>query len=300
MPRATRSSLTVTNSCGSSASRPERDHAAGQRAADVLGEALERVDGLEVQDRARRTRRRARWSSRLGGHLARAWGGPPAAAPAFRRRFVSRSSSWSAVIRSSTRLRRPGADRGDGRARRGAKRSSIRRSAAAPVTASMRRMPEPMLRSPVMMKPPIWPDARQCVPPHSSWLNPSTRIVRTRSPYFSSKNASAPASWASAMRHPLDADLAVLAHDAAHLALDGQLLVVGQAAVEREVEAQVVGRHERARLARPLPHHVAQRAMEQVRAGVVAHRVRASLRRPPRPAGRRRPGPPRGACPGGR
>ena len=60
-------------------------------------------------------------------------------------------------------------------------------------------MPEPMLRSPVMMKLPICPDARQCVPPHSSWLKPSTRIVRTLSPYFSSKNASAPAAWASAI-----------------------------------------------------------------------------------------------------
>ncbi len=73
------------------------------------------------------------------------------------------------------------------------------RSAAAPVTASMRRTPEPMLRSPVITKLPTWPLARQCVPPHSSWLNPSTRIVRTLSPYFSSKNASAPAAWASAI-----------------------------------------------------------------------------------------------------
>ena len=36
--------------------------------------------------------------------------------------------------------------------------------------ASMRRIPEPMLRSPVITKPPIWPVARQCVPPHSSKL----------------------------------------------------------------------------------------------------------------------------------
>ena len=54
-----------------------------------------------------------------------------------------------------------------------------------------------MLRSPVMTNVPIWPDARQWVPPHSSWLNPLTRIVRTLSPYFSSKNASAPAACAS-------------------------------------------------------------------------------------------------------
>ena len=51
----------------------------------------------------------------------------------------------------------------------------------------------------------------------------------------------------------------------------------GQAAIQREVEAKVVRRHERAGLARPLPHHVPKRPMEQVRAGVVAHRVGASL-----------------------
>ena len=44
-------------------------------------------------------------------------------------------------------------------------------SAAAPVTASMRRMPLPMDRSETMMKPPTWPDARQWVPPHSSKLS---------------------------------------------------------------------------------------------------------------------------------
>ena len=59
----------------------------------------------------------------------------------------------------------------------------------------------------------------------------------------------------------------------ADLVLDGADLVRGQAAVEREVEAQVVRRHERAGLAGPLPDHVPQRSMEQVRAGVVAHRV---------------------------
>ena len=43
-------------------------------------------------------------------------------------------------------------------------------SAPAPVSASIRRMPEPMLRSPVITKLPTWPLARQCVPPHSSKL----------------------------------------------------------------------------------------------------------------------------------
>ena len=85
-------------------------------------------------------------------------------------------------------------------------------------------------------------------------------------------------SIASRHAHERHGDGPVVADDAVDLVLDGPQLVVGQAAVEREVEAQVVGRHERAGLACPLPDHVAQRPMEQVRAGVVAHRVRAPLR----------------------
>ena len=50
-----------------------------------------------------------------------------------------------------------------------------------------------------------------------------------------------------------------------------------EGAVEGEVEAQVVGRDQRARLAGPLPDGVAQGAVEQVRAGVVAHRARTPL-----------------------
>ena len=55
----------------------ERDHAAGQRATDVLGEALERVDGLEVQHRAHEARRRARGPRRLRGEVRRASGRRP-------------------------------------------------------------------------------------------------------------------------------------------------------------------------------------------------------------------------------
>ena len=69
----------------------------------------------------------------------------------------------------------------------------------------------------------------------------------------------------------------IVADDAADLVLDRALLLGGQPAVEREVEAQVVGRHERAGLARALADHVAQRAVQQVGARVVAHRVGAPL-----------------------
>ena len=70
---------------------------------------------------------------------------------------------------------------------------------------------------------------------------------------------------------------AVLADDAAHLVLDGMALVGGQAAVEGVVEAQVVGRHERAGLARRVPERVAQGPVQEVRAGVVAHRPGAPV-----------------------
>ena len=50
-------------------------------------------------------------------------------------------------------------------------------------------------------------------------------------------------------RHERDRHRAIVADDGADLVLDGALLVVGQRPVERVVEAQVVGRHERAGLA---------------------------------------------------
>ena len=78
-------------------------------------------------------------------------------------------------------------------------------------------------------------------------------------------------------RQERDRHRAVVADDAADLVLDGALLVVGQRPIEREVEAQVVGRHERPGLAGRLADDVAQRPVEQVRAGVVAHRVGAPL-----------------------
>ena len=78
--------------------------------------------------------------------------------------------------------------------------------------------------------------------------------------------------------HERDGDGPVLADDAVDLVLDRTQLVAGQRPVEREVEAQVVRGDQRARLARPLPDHVPQRAVEQVRARVVAHRVGPPLR----------------------
>ena len=76
-------------------------------------------------------------------------------------------------------------------------------------------------------------------------------------------------------RHVLDGDGPVLADDAPDLVLDRAQLVGGERAVEREVEAQVVRCHERTRLPGTVPDDIAQRAVQDVRAGVVAHRRRA-------------------------
>src|ERR1035437_7157199 len=136
------------------------------------------------------------------------------------------------------------------------------------------------------------------------------RTVRTRSPYFSSKKASAAAQLE---RVALDADgadslsillveegvrargdglghglnhgrdPAILAHDPADLVLDASLLVGRQGAIERVVETKVVRRDERPGLVGLRPDDVAQGTGQQGRGRVVAHR----------------PGPPLGVDSGG-
>ena len=88
---------------------PQRDDARRQRAADILGEALERVHRLEVEAARRRTRTPGRDSSARPREVA---GLRPAGRrrASRSRRFVSRSSPWSAAIRSSSASGRPCAD----------------------------------------------------------------------------------------------------------------------------------------------------------------------------------------------
>ena len=77
-------------------------------------------------------------------------------------------------------------------------------------------------------------------------------------------------------RHERDGDGPVVADDAADLVLDRADLLGRQTALQREVEAQVVRRHERTGLAGAVPDDVPQGPMEQMRARVIAHRVGAS------------------------
>ena len=141
----------------------------------------------------------------------------------------------------------------------------------------MRRVPEPMLRSPVIDEAAdlaAGPAVRAAAQLEAVVLDPdrpdrlAVLLVEERVGAGLDRLGH---------RQERDGDRPVVADDGADLVLDGALLVVGQGPVEREVEAQVVGRHERAGLACPLADDVAQRAVEQVRARVVAHRVRAPL-----------------------
>ena len=69
----------------------------------------------------------------------------------------------------------------------------------------------------------------------------------------------------------------VLADDPPDLVLDPRRSSSVRRAVEREVEAQALRRDERAGLPGPLADDVAQGAVEEVGAGVVAHRARPAL-----------------------
>ena len=167
IPRATRSSETVDEELRLVGVEREGDHARAEDRPDVLRGALDGVDRLPRPRPARR-------------------GGRPARPP---RRRAARSArlrhAAAALAQAALRLAELGLERGDpvehgrrptgrpdGRRPRRASSARSRRwaSAPSPVRASIRRMPEPMLRSPVITKLPICPEARQWVPPHSSKL----------------------------------------------------------------------------------------------------------------------------------
>ena len=102
MPRATRSSLTVTNSCGSSASRPEGDHAAtGSAPRTSLAKPLSASIDSRSSGGPDEPRRPARPPRRVR-RGRRAWAGRPAPPCLAAAASSSRSSSWSAAIRSSS------------------------------------------------------------------------------------------------------------------------------------------------------------------------------------------------------
>ena len=69
----------------------------------------------------------------------------------------------------------------------------------------------------------------------------------------------------------------VVAHGTPDLVFDGPLLVHGERPVHVVVETEVVRGHERSRLMCHRPDHVTQGPVEQMRAGVIAHRPGSPL-----------------------
>ena len=299
LKRSTRSSVTPTTiEALPSARADQRHHARADLALHLVGEALqllgrhvvERAAGeLDAADilgaRRRLARRRRRW----------------------RRARRASASSRSSLRRSSIRLAtRAGSSRRRGLAApappgaAAPPRATTCASAAAPVSASMRRTPEATALSDTILKRPISPVRRTCVPPHSSTENGRARAV----------------------------DLDVLAHrDDAHLvavflaeqrerafarprgrassgasrtsafsrmrALTSASIARMSSGVERarmaEIEAQPVGRHQRALLRHMLAEPAAQRLVQQMRhrmigAQACAAAPRRSAARPRRPA----------------
>ena len=139
-----------------------------------------------------------------------------------------------------------------------------------PVTASMRRVLEPIEASDMTVMGPIMPRAPTWVPPHSSTEWGPARTTRTRSPYLSPKKARAPMASAS------DLDVSCTDHDGIgeHVGVghghDGRQLLGGDGPVVAEVEPEAVGRHQRALLADLVAENGAEGGVEQVRPRVVA------------------------------
>ena len=149
--------------------------------------------------------------------------------------------------------------------------------AAGPVSASIRRTLAALDPSEAILKIPISAVLATWVPPQSSRETSSTSTTRTHSPYFSPNSAIAPSCSASA-RSMLDP-----AHRAARLdpLVDPVLDVANLLGAERlavgEVEAQLVRAHRRAGLAHVVAEPLAQRRVQEVGGGVVAHRRVAGL-----------------------
>ena len=95
------------------------------------------------------------------------------------------------------------------------------------------------------------------------------RITRTVSPYFSPNSATAPDFLASSKRHHRITESALLADLVVDQILDAPLLVVGHRLEVREVEAQAIGRDQRALLRHVRAEHLLERQVQKVRRRVV-------------------------------
>ena len=146
--------------------------------------------------------------------------------------------------------------------------------AVVPVSASMRRTPAatPLSLSPAIE--PMSPVRRTWVPPQSSTdqpmaLPPAPRsspmaTTRTSSPYFSPNSARAPEAMRVVDRHQPRGHRRVLQHDVVGDVLDPLDLLRRHRLGMREIEAQPVGRDQRALLRDVVAEHLAQRLVQEM------------------------------------
>ena len=142
-PRATRSSLTVTKTCGSSSSSTSAMMPEPSAPRTSLAKALS--SSIDAKRRGQATSGTPPMTCGAAPPARRARAAA-AAAPARRRFSRSRMRAWSSSMRagSASGVWAPAAAAARSRVSR---RASTSASAASPVTASMRRMPLPMERS---------------------------------------------------------------------------------------------------------------------------------------------------------
>jgi hypothetical protein len=125
------------------------------------------------------------------------------------------------------------------------------------------------------------------VPPHSSTEKSPKLSTRTSSSYFSPNSAMAPDATAASCFMSRVSPAELRTNLLVHHALDLLQLALRHRLEVREVEAQAVGRDERALLRDVRAEHLAQGSMQQVRGRVIQHdraappsSTRASTRAP--------------------
>ena len=128
------------------------------------------------------------------------------------------------------------------------------------------------------MTTPISPVRRTCVPPQSStekvWLARRRRCLpiettRTSSPYFSPNSARAPDSIASSTPISFVTTGSFCEKHRVGDVLDARELLVADRLWMAEVEAQAIGRDERALLRHVIAEHLAQGLVQKMRRGMV-------------------------------
>ena len=244
-------------------------HAAEHHGAHAVDVAHRRPRGRAGRWRPcrRRARRRRR---RPPAPRARAPGRRAAARPQRAQLLLERLAGLELALDALGQLVGPRLEQGGGPLEQALVARACARACPSPVVAKMRRMLEPIDSSDTILIGPMSPSARTWVPPHSSIEDAPACSTRTRSPYFSPKNAIAPSCSASSFGVSVASTGSFARTSRVGEVLDCVELVARHRRVVAEVEAQVVGRDERALLLHVWPEHLAQRPVQDVRAGVVA------------------------------